>query len=846
MKAPIDFKGLAASALARAEQLVAEWLPDGERHGPEWKALNPNRADGRKGSFSVNLTSGAWADFACDDKGGDLVSLYAYTHCNGDQVQAAKYLADKLGMPEAVPPLEKTRRRGRAAATSAPVAPPAPATEPATKAKEPKWVPVLPVPEDAPKPPAAHEFRGLPSAVWTYRDAAGAVLGYVCRFETSDGGKEILPLTWCQHEATHKTAWRWQQWTEPRPMYGLDRLAGRPDAPVLLVEGEKCADAGHAALDALMVVSWPGGGKAVAKVDWSRLAGRNVLIWPDCDAQRERLSKAEKDAGVEAASKPIMPEADQPGIKAAEKIAEQLLALDPPAKVRIVAIPAPGEKPGGWDIADAIAEGMDADALKAFMRNQRLPHALVLAAAPAQPAAGFGPGSDEPPESAYTAEEAGARRPDWMRGMVWKNRAALEECRENVFLVLTQHPAWAGSIAWDDFARRIVKVRHTPTGGEPGEWTPEDDMELGLWMAQRIKFLVKSEGVLAGGVGMAASRAKFHPVRDWLEWLPPWDGVERVRYWLSECMGAVAESEQYLELVGKIFLVGMIARVMKPGCKWDYMPIFEGPQGRGKSTALRILGGEWFADTQLNIGEKDAYMQLDGVWLYEIGEMDAFNRSETTAVKAFVTSQRDRYREPYARRTIDRARQCAFGGTTNQGEYFKDPTGNRRFWPVRCRGRIDLDKLAEWREQLFAEALVMFRAGELWRPTREEESRYIRPEQESREIVDPWMVPLQDFLEAPEHLLNNDHEFTSFVLLTKALHMDPERIDNNRSAATRIGNLMQRLGWSKRRQPTGRRDWVYVRPPKDEKEQEPTRPAQAAPPAVVPPSLPPGFDPVGF
>ena len=108
------------------------------------------------------------------------------------------------------------------------------------------------------------------------------------------------------------------------------------------------------------------------------------------------------------------------------------------------------------------------------------------------------------------------------------------------------------------------------------------------------------------------------------------------------------------------------------------------------------------------------------------------------------------------------------------------------------------------------------------------------------------MVPLQDFLEAPEHLLNNDHEFTSFVLLTKALHMDPERIDNNRSAATRIGNLMQRLGWSKRRQPTGRRDWVYVRPPKDEKEQEPTRPAQAAPPAVVPPSLPPGFDPVGF
>lgn len=827
----IDFKRLAAAALQRAESLVPQWLPGGHKAGYEWKSINPQRADQHEGSFSINLVTGKWGDFACDDKGGDLVSLYAYLFCGGDQVAAAKDLADVLGIPDAVPPLEKDKGRAKSKPLAAPASARGEKPE-AAKAKPVAWEPVAPVPDDAPAPPAAHEFRGMPSAIWMYRDAAGASLGYVYRFTTSDGGKEVLPLTWCRHPVTGKGAWKWQQWAEPRPMYGLDRLAARPDAPVLLVEGEKCADApGAAALLAELVpASWPGGGKAVGKVDWSPLAGRLVILWPDCDAQREKLTKDEKDAGVSPDSKPILPEDKQPGIKTAEQIAAALLALDPPAKVRIVKIPAPGEKPSGWDVADAIAEGMDDEALKAFIRNQRVPAALAAPAAPAEPAP--------------TPEEAGARRPEWMRGMLWKHRGALEECRENVFLVLTQHPDWKDVIAWDDFARRIVKRRRTPTRGEPGEWTPEDDMELGLWMAQRLGFLVKGEGVIAAGVGMAASRAKFHPVRDWLLSLPRWDGVPRVATWLAECMGAVAESDEYLELVGRIFLVGMVARVMEPGCKWDYMPIFEGAQGRGKSTALRVLGGEWFADTQLHIGEKDAYMQLDGVWLYEIGEMDSFNRSETTQVKAFVTTQRDRYREPYARRIIERPRQVAFAGTTNQGEYLKDTTGNRRFWPVRCRNRIDLDRLAEWRPQLFAEALALYRQRALWRPTREEEAQWIRPEQESREIVDPWLVPLQDYLLSPDRVIAGENEFTSYTLLTKAIGMDPERIDNNRSAATRIGNLMQRLCWGKRRQASGRRDWVYVRPEEKKPAQhaEGARTAQAG--GRVPASV--EFDPVGF
>lgn len=810
----MDFAAINRAALSSFESLLREWLPEGHRAGPEYKSTNPRRSDNREGSFSINVVKGVWRDFATDDGGGDPVSLYAYLFTNDNQLEAAKALADRLGIVDA-----DDRRPRQPFKRSAPSAMPAVPAED-KKPREVMWEPVTPAPADAVEPPKAHPHRGVPEHVWTYRDGAGAMLGFVYRFVTSDGGKEVLPLVWARHATSGRCEWRWMQWSEPRPLYGLDRLALRPDAPVLIVEGEKCADAPVLPVDLLpelVVVSWPGGGKAVRKVDWSPLAGRNVIIWPDCDAQREKTSKAEVAAGVDPKSKPLLPEAEQPGVKTAEQIAGILAGLG--CKARIVTIPAPGEKPGGWDIADAIAEGMDAEVLKAFMRNQRLPAAQAPKGAP------------DNAEGTSTPPAAGAGTPEWMRGMLWKSRGVLEDCRENVFLLLTQHPAWAGIIAWDDFARRVVKRRRTPTGAEPGEWTGEDDMELGLWMAQQVRFLVKGEGTITTGVGMAAARAKFHPIAEYLAALPEWDGIGRVDFWLEECMGASAENVNYLRLVGRLFLIGMIARVMEPGCKWDYMPIFEGVQGKGKSTALRILGGQWFADTQLRIGDKDAYMQLDGVWLYEIGEMDSFNRSETTAVKAFVTTQRDRYREPYARRIIERPRQVAFAGTTNQGEYLKDTTGNRRFWPIRCRGRIDLDKLAEWRDQLFAEALLLYRKGFQWRPTREQEADWIRPEQEAREIVDPWLMPLQDYLYAAERVIGEQNEFTSYELLTKALGVDVDKIDNNRSAATRVGNLMQRLHWGKRRQSTGRRDWVYVRPAETVEEAQPAataaRPAQA-------------------
>lgn len=809
----IDFASINAAALVSFEGLLAEWLPDGQRVHGEWKARNPLRADSRVGSFSVSITKGVWKDFATDDGGADPVSLYAYLFTNGDQGAAGRAVADRLGMGEAVQ-------------TSAPRpahSVPAPVEKPVKLA----WRPVLPVPAGTEAPPRAHPHRGLPEAVWCYRNADGAVLGYVYRFRTSEGGKEVLPLTWCDHDK-RKPEWHWMQFPEPRPLYGLDRLAAKPDAVVLVVEGEKCADAAVRAFPEMVVISWPGGGKAPGKADWLPMRGRRAVLWADCDAQREKTTKAEVEAGIDPASKPLLPADKQPGTKTMHEVGELLLGLD--CKVWWVTIPAPGEKPGGWDVADAIAEGMPGDALVTMVKSAKR-------FAPA-PASKGGEAVQEASKGAPTPSDAGAGTPEWMRGMIWKARGVLEDCRENVFLLLTQHPAWQGVLGFDEFARRVTIRRQPPIRAELGEWTGECDLELGLWMAQQVRYLVKGEGTLTAGVSMAASRAKFHPVREYLEGLTAWDGVDRCSAWLEECMGAEAGSPNYLALVGRLFLIGMVARVMEPGCKWDYLPIFEGKQGKGKSTALRVLAGEWFADTQLKIGDKDAYMQLEGVWLYEIGEMDAFNRAEATAVKAFVTTQKDRYREPYARRLIERLRQVAFAGTTNQREYLKDPTGNRRYWPVHCSDRIDLEKLAQWRDQLFAEALYRYRNGEVWRPSRDEEARYIFPEQEAREIVDPWMYELQDYLDAPErrHYLN---EITGLDLLRHAIGMDVEKIDNTRSAATRIGNLMAKMGWDKRRRPTGRREWVYVRP--QEAPVEASCPAQQVAPAQAGKGVEAGF-----
>jgi hypothetical protein len=331
-----------AALLARVDivALIDGYVPLVKR-GAEYEACCPFHSE-ETPSFKVSPSKQIYHCFGCG--------------ANGD---AIKFLQEHQGLSF----LDAVKQLGGDLPASQVARPVLPAP---VKARSP-WLPVLPAPADAPPFPVAHVMRGRPEKTWIYHDAAGACLGVVMRFKTSDGGKEVLPVVWARHAETGAEEWRWMAFPEPRPLYGLDRLAARPDATVLLVEGEKCADAAHAELPDLVVVSWPGGGKADGKVDWSPLAGRKVITWADADAKRVPLTPAERAEGVEQKSKPLLPEADQPGVATMARIRESLIALD--CRVWNVKLPPPGAKPDGWDVADAVNEGICGDDLAGFVRE---------------------------------------------------------------------------------------------------------------------------------------------------------------------------------------------------------------------------------------------------------------------------------------------------------------------------------------------------------------------------------------------------------------------------------------------------------------------------------------------
>lgn len=757
----IDFKALADAALGCAESLLSHWLPQGRRDGHEWKSINPVRADRSEGSFSINISTGAWGDFATDDKGGDLVSLCAYLFHGGDQLEAAYDVAAELNFT--MPPRPKSqhdRVQDKAERQIVqPASDQAEVPEPKKKRKTP-WVPILPIPDEATAVPVAHQVRGKPERTWCYRNSEGKALGYVWRFITSDGSKEVLPLTWCKNEENGKQDWRGVSFPYPRPLFGLDRLAANPDATVLIVEGEKCADAAHDELPDLAVMSWPGGGKAVDKADWSPLVGRRVVIWPDCDAQTDKHTLA------------ILPEDKQPGIKAARRIAEILHASG--CKVWLVKIPAPGEKPSGWDVADAITDNLLGDDLAAWIRER-------LELYGKEPAA-------HPTESIYTAEGAGAGdTQDWRRRLLHTQKGDLAACVMNAHDILLNEPGWQGVIAFDEFGQRTVKLKPPPYfGGEVGEWEGTDDTRAAIWISRTWRFAMASV-VVAEAVETLAKSNTVHPVRDWLRSLPKWDETSRVESWLSDYCGV--QDSEYVRRVSRYFLIGMIARVMQPGIKFDYCLVLEGDQGKGKSTIVRILGGDWHGDTDLDLHNKDSMSALRGKWVYEFAEMGAVTRAESTKQKSFLSRQYDEFRPVYGRREIRLARQVVFIGTTNEWEWNKDPTGGRRFWPVCCDGDFNLDGLREVREQLFAEAVALFDQNERFYPLADEQKRLFDPEQLLREQQESLVDALHDWV------WDQVADFSIADAVMEGLKLDASKL--TRDLQTRVGTALRKLGCTK-------------------------------------------------
>src|SRR5262249_886273 len=276
--------------------------------GYEYAVRTPLRNDQHEGSFKINWKKGEWGDFAMGESGGDLISLVAYLG-GISQVDAARELAATFGIP--VPKLSGTPASANAEKRDANL--------------------VMPAPADAPAPPTTHPTRGRPNQSWPYKDAAGGVIGYVLRFDVADG-KEFRPLTLWRDSVSGRLEWRWESWPPERTIYGLQELAGRPGAPVVVCEGEKATDAARRLLPGFVVVTSPNGSKSADKADWSPLRGRNVVIWPDADSPGDEYAKGVSKCAADVEAKTIAvvskPDAVKEGWDAADALAEGLTTAD--------------------------------------------------------------------------------------------------------------------------------------------------------------------------------------------------------------------------------------------------------------------------------------------------------------------------------------------------------------------------------------------------------------------------------------------------------------------------------------------------------------------------------------
>lgn len=865
---PIKFEALASALLDRAEALVAQWLPGGKREGREYKC--GSLSGGAGSSCSVNLTNGRWSDFATDEKGGDLIALYAAI--NGlDMGAAAVQLARELG-------LEDVAGVTRDANTAPRPAPP-PRPEPEPRKPEPEgWVTVLPVPPFAPAPTFQHFHREAQDITHTATyQMDGHLQGYVVRFRTSDGKKDTLPYTWCVSARDGAAKWTWRQFDEPRPLFfpgGVSPIglynAGQRPRTVILVEGEKKAMALQALLDAgapnvYLVASWPGGSKAWKKASWDWLAACNVLLWPDCDAKRVQLTKAERESTTDELArevlqqaKPLLPVHKQPGMAAMLGIGRLLLA-EHMAQVQLLPIPAPGDVVDGWDCDDAInTDGWDYGRVIAFFgRAQPLPPAEDDDAATGASggkdkrsdvsADAAGGGGDGPPAKkidglADAGDEDDAFQ-DYLQFVCDKlkiERHQLAVNRKVVITALRKSPMLRDCLGYNELTGAPSTRVAWPWREDPGPLADNDDLRLGDWLGSAYQLKAASRAALSEAVDTVADERRFHPIRDWLTEIKH-DGVQRRDKWLIHVLGLEPDElppkrRRYLELMGRYLLRGLVKRVLQPGCKFDYSPVFEGVTGMGKSTLVKTLvGAEYFSDTHFDIGAgKDGFEQLEGLWGYELSELTALRRADSEQVKGFFSSTIDRFRGAYGKFVQPHPRQCVIFCTTNKRQYLYDLTGNRRFWPVWIDREVRIGWLAKWREQLFAEAYADLQAGESYYPSREDEQTYFYPEQELRLVETAVQSRLYELLTregAPggENKTSADiNQLTKFVTLDRLVAaLGADAAKSNNVLEGQIRGWLEAQGWEYGRESTGQRRRGYRQPklwPPEIADMEPTEP----------------------
>lgn len=576
-----------------------------------------------------------------------------------------------------------------------------------------------------------HPTEGPPTSTYEYKDSH-STLFFVCDY--GDGAAPTRQACWTWNQNDWRSFWP----PKPRPLYKLDMLEKDRKAVVQLVEDEHCADAAQRLLKQSLVVTWPGGPTSISLVDWRPLAGRIVNIWP-------------KNHDL--------------GIAAATKIAGYLLQMD--CQVGIID---PREQAEDWDLAIAIQEGFQLDDIIDFgtKYKKRVTRVEEKKEEPEAQDPGYDINDDKNVSLSNLWAQMGL---SMAKGMPHANL-------DNAVRILAYHIKTWGAVFYDEFLQKVLI--YDDLGQKSNEWSDVDDMRCLLWFQRQIGITSMTLTTVKQAINTIAHLRKRNGLREWLEGIK-WDKESRLKNLLP--IGFGTKDTVYNQEVGRCFIMGMVARILEPGCKVDNMPVFEGPQGALKGTALEVIGGEYFTEQHEKLGDKDFYMVLSGKMLIEISEMHSFSRIEIDRIKGIVSNKNDRFRDPYAHRATDHLRQCVFAGTTNKYDWNTDDTGARRFWPVRC-GKINLRWIQEFRDQLLAEAVYRVSLGEYWHDVPKE---LAEAEQKKRFASDA-------FDEQLEYYFSRHASVTMTDCLRDALAIDNPR-DWDRTIQNRITSCLRRAGY---------------------------------------------------
>jgi predicted P-loop ATPase len=421
----------------------------------------------------------------------------------------------------------------------------------------------------------------------------------------------------------------------------------------------------------------------------------------------------------------------------------------------------------------------------------------------------------EQAEPEFEAAEAQEIRRELYDSLTKDDKGKIAKSTSNLYRIVQGDPALQNCMVYNIFARAVCSLRELPAtqglqSGAPfvrGQaWRDVDDSRLKVWLQDIYHTSWAIEDV-AKTVNLVADTRHWHPVRERLEAIE-WHGDQLLDRWLIDYLGA--DDTAYTRAVSRKWLVSAVARIYQPGCKAECMLVLEGEQGIGKSSAIRALALDphWFSDSELSLDDAAQSAQaLHGKLIIEVPELSALSKAQVETIKAYLSRQIDHYRAPYEKRAESIPRQSIFAGSTNDTQYLKDSTGNRRFWPVRCAppsGKADILGLSTIVEQLWAEARQAYLMGETWwLDDQDHEALAIAKDiQESRTEDDPWVELLRERLDLGVRYVTTDD-------VAQALGIDIAKLDPR--TGLRFGKVLRALGLTRKRiSVNGQRVYAYV------------------------------------